>query len=71
MDIVRAKLEKDRRELKEIIRLYETAGGTAALANPDYSFFLSCHRQRLAELESELSGRDLRDVRGFAHKRNS
>lgn len=58
MDIVRAKLEKDHRELREIIYQYEAAHGFDGEGDPQYSFFLSCHRTRLLELENELSTRD-------------
>jgi len=55
MDIVRAKPEKDHQELREIIQQYEAAHGFAGEGDPQNSFFLSCHRTRLLELENELS----------------
>ncbi len=58
MDIVRTKLEKDHRELREIIQHYEAAHGFGGEGDPQYSFFLSCHRTRLLELENELSNCD-------------
>ena len=67
MDIVRAKLEKDHRELREIIYQYEAAHGFGGEGDPQYSFFLSCHRTRLLELETncQLATED-RDC-GFGH----
>jgi hypothetical protein len=59
VDIVTAKLEKDHRKLSEIIQLYEAGDRSGGPSDPDYSFFLSCHRTRLLELESELSARDI------------
>ena len=55
MDIARETLEKDHRELREIIQQYEAAHGFAGEGDPQNSFFLSCHRTRLLELENELS----------------